>query len=523
MPEEALTRSQVQDVIDFAAGLRLVDMDGQFFSPFMSNTLLKDLTNNPRVPTEDRIKKALIAYKESGDDLRGYAEFCENIDMLFKRTLYAYVNSLAFDLEYIPTNCYANDFQSSEYQEDKKIIAKFLNAFKYKKEFRDVAFNVMRSGRYFTWFRKTKWGNKGQMKYALQIMPQSSEWVMPTGYFDQGFLWSMNMMYFIGQTGVDIDGYDPSLKRTLARTMEQNGISYVPSADLNDRNGVYNLWADVSPNDGAWMFAFNPTDFSEVPFLAPFVKDILRNDEIAALQVNKDMIGAYGILAGELRLFDNAKSGTQANQFAIDPKQVGAFLQKAKSALGNVCRTVAMPVENVKFHQYDDKNPNMYVNSVATTAGVGSSIGRIVYSSDRVSNAELEAQLNEVYQTMRPLYRQFENFLNFYINKNAKLHFNWRFLFDGSNYAFERNDRFDRLLKIADKGLVLPPHSWASALGIEPQVFDTMLDESKNTSWLIEYTQMMANTNTKSAGDAGGRPRMDDGDITDSAENSRNQ
>lgn len=47
-----------------------------------------------------------------------------------------------------------------------------------------------------------------------------------------------------------------------------------------------------------------------------------------------NIIAASAILAGEIRLFDNAKSGTKANQFAIDPVTLGSFMGKAKEGLG---------------------------------------------------------------------------------------------------------------------------------------------------------------------------------------------
>ena len=516
MMEEKISRSDIQDVIDFSAGLMAAD---NFYSPFLSNQLLTNLNNNPRLPSAESVKKALNDYKNSGEDLQGFVEFASSFDMIFKRTLYSYANALSFDLQITCKNAYTeSDYQSDEYKKDRQTVDNFLTNFDYKKEFYNVLLNVLKRDTYFTWFRKTKIGNRGKMKFALQIMPQ--DYCMLTGYFEKGLLWSMNQLYWT-LPGVDLDSYDPSLKRTYQRALENAELNYKPSAPLNERNGSYALWADVSPLDGAWCFKWATDNFANNPFLSPYVANILRSDEIGELQYNKDLIAASGILAGEIQLYDQARSGQKANQFSIDPKTLGAFMQKVKSGLNGVAKIAAVPLANIKYFQFEDKNPNSYTNELTTTAGIGTGISRVIYSSDKMSNAELEAALNEVYQTMKPMYAQFNNFLDFYVNQMTSK-YKFKFEFVGSNYQFERDARFDKMMKMADKGLVLNSSAWASAVGMNPVTFDRMLAESKYTGWIDKYSQMLLNANTSSYKDnEGGRERKNARDLTESGEASR--
>lgn len=512
---EKISRSDVQDVIDFSSGL--MAMDG-FYSPFLSNQLLTNLNNNPRLPSAESVKKALNDYKNSGEDLQGFVEFASSFDMIFKRTLYSYANALSFDLQITCKNAYTeSDYQSDEYKKDRQTVDNFLTNFDYKKEFYNVLLNVLKRDTYFTWFRKTKTGNRGKMKFALQVMPQ--DYCMLTGYFEKGLLWSLNILYYM-QPGVDLNGFDPSITKTYLRALETID-SYVPSAPLNDRKGSYAMWADVSPLDGAWAWKFDTSSFANNPFLSPYVANILRRDEIGELQYNKDLIAASGILAGEIKLFDSAKSGQKANQFSIDPKTLGTFMSLVKKGLQSTIKAVAVPLENIKFFQFEDKNPNSYTNELTTTAGIGTGISRVIYSSDKMSNAELEAALNEVYQTMKPMYAQFNNFLDFYVNQMTSK-YKFKFEFVGSNYQFERDARFDKMMKMADKGLVLNSSAWASAVGMNPVTFDRMLAESKYTGWIDKYSQMLLNANTSSYKDnEGGRERKNARDLTESGEASR--
>lgn len=516
--EEKISRSDIQDVIDFSAGLMAVD---NFYSPFLSNQLLTNLNNNPRLPSAESVKKALNDYKNSGEELQGFVEFASSFDMIFKRTLYSYANALSFDLQITCKNAYTDsDYQSDEYKKDRQTVDNFLTNFDYKKEFYNVLLNVLKRDTYFTWFRKTKTGNRGKMKFALQIMPQ--DYCMLTGYFEKGLLWSMNQLYWT-LPGVDLDSYDPSLKRTYQRALENAELNYKPSAPLNERTGSYALWADVSPLDGAWCFKWATDNFANNPFLSPYVANVLRSDEIGELQYNKDLIAASGILAGEIQLYDQARSGQKANQFSIDPKTLGAFMQKVKSGLNGAAKIAAVPLANIKYFQFEDKNPNSYTNELTTTAGIGTGISRVIYSSDKMSNAELEAALNEVYQTMKPMYAQFNNFLDFYVNQMTSK-YKFKFEFVGSNYQFERDARFDKMMKMADKGLVLNSSAWASAIGMNPVTFDRMLAESKYTGWIDKYTQLLKNTNTTKGGsdNEGGRPRENSTTLTPSGEDSRN-
>ena len=515
MMEEKISRSDIQDVIDFSAGLMAAD---NFYSPFLSNQLLTNLNNNPRLPSAESVKKALNDYKNSGEDLQGFVEFASSFDMIFKRTLYSYANALSFDLQITCKNAYTeSDYQSDEYKKDRQTVDNFLTNFDYKKEFYNVLLNVLKRDTYFTWFRKTKTGNRGKMKFALQIMPQ--DYCMLTGYFEKGLLWSLNILYYM-QPGVDLNGFDPSITKTYLRALETVD-SYVPSAPLNDRKGSYAMWVDVSPLDGAWAWKFDTSSFANNPFLSPYVANVLRNDEIGELQYNKDLIAASGILAGEIKLFDSAKSGQKANQFSIDPKTLGTFMSLVKKGLQSTIKAVAVPLENIKFFQFEDKNPNSYTNELTTTAGIGTGISRVIYSSDKMSNAELEAALNEVYQTMKPMYAQFNNFLDFYVNQMTSK-YKFKFEFVGSNYQFERDARFDKMMKMADKGLVLNSSAWASAVGMNPVTFDRMLAESKYTGWIDKYSQMLLNANTSSYKDnEGGRERKNARDLTESGEASR--
>ena len=99
--------------------------------------------------------------------------------------------------------------------------------------------------------------------------------------------------------------------------------------------------------------------------------------------------------------------------------------------------------------------------------------------------------------------------------------YKFKFEFVGSNYQFERDARFDKMMKMADKGLVLNSSAWASAVGMNPVTFDRMLAESKYTGWIDKYSTLMLNANTTAQSNEGGRPRQSGTSLTESGEASR--
>lgn len=248
--KKLLTQEEAQIVVDFAAGL--ADNGIGFWTPFLTNQYLQGLNNDAKIPSSVSVRKALQDYKSNAENLQSYMEYARFFDMIFSRTVQSYINSLSFDLQVICTNAFTqSDYESSAYEEDRKIVNDFLNKFNYKKEFRDVVQQILLHEVYYVWFRKNKWGNKDKIKYALQTLPQDR--CMLDGYWEKGLLFSFDMSYFI-MAGTDINGYDPAFKKYYNRVFgENNGLSnYRPTNPLDKRIGVYNMWTQTSPLDGAW-------------------------------------------------------------------------------------------------------------------------------------------------------------------------------------------------------------------------------------------------------------------------------
>ena len=463
------------------------------FTPSLLNQNLINLNNNPKTPTYDALVKALGNAKNNAKELRNYQEWMELAEITFKRLLEYYANILSFDLSYTCVNVKnKSEFSTPKYKKDKQKVEEFLTHFNYKKEFLKVVRQMMRSETAFYWLRNNN--DVSDPQYTLQLMPQ--EYCLITGAWEKGYLYDFDMNYFL-QPGVDIDGFDPVFKEFMARMYSGNGVyyNYNPTNKLDKRTGMFAYWTQTSPiyehnglPSGAWVFKLDDSTFNDVPFLASLMRDAIMNIPTRKLQYDKDALGAYAYLIGEIKMLKSNES----NATAFDPVRLGTLLQIVKNAIGKHVVVGAMPSEETKFYQYKDENTSMAESQYKTTLASGAGASRILYSSDKMSQEEIRNAILADYNVMRKVYTQFNNFLDFYVNRLTK-HYKFKFAFDGSVYGFEREWRKEGIMKLAQTGIVLNDTAFASAFGYDPVMFSHMLFESSaDDSWMKNCSSLQS-------------------------------
>lgn len=520
---QPLTQEQVYDVLQMAHYMygvgSMYGIQGAY-TPELSNQVLLNLNNNALRPTYKKILTALANYKEQQHELQAFSEFMEKFDMIYARAVEYYSNLLAFDLRYSCINASEKDYEDGSFDRAKSYVNKFLTNFNYKSEFQKITKDVLRHETCYVWFREDLATGDKNPKFAIQLLPQDR--CKLTRYWENGLLFDFDMTYFL-MPGVDINGYAPVFKKYFNMAfIDDTFQNYIPSNQFN-KVGNFAYWMQTTPQEGAWVFKRDMSNFAEVPFLAPFLKNVIRNDEIQKLQYDKDFQSAYAILAGEMRMFDNAKSGTQKDQFSVDPGTLGKLLSLVKSGLNNNVKLAAMPVEKLSWLQYKDENPDMVSTYYKSSVAPAASASRLIYSTDKMSNLEIENALMSDYQVVAKLYLQFNTFLNYYVNrylasKRIKLRFD--FCFEGSIFPFEREKRQKQIMDLAERGITLSPPAFASAFGYTPMEFDNMLTESYYSDKWKKITPLVSiHTIGQSKG---GRPQVDDGVLTPSGEANRN-
>ena len=414
--KESLSEQELDQVLQFAQGLYNGLNGGYFWTPFSQNQNLLALNNNGQKPTQEKLSKALESAPYDYGSLASYSEFMEIWDAIYAKTLRYFGGLLSFDLSYTCKNIKnPSDYNSKEYKDDIKRVHKFLDNFDYKTEFDKVVKQMLRTETCYTWFRDSYEdlnspidieSDEGKIrrneKFSLQMMPQKN--CMLTGYFNcSQLLYDFDINYFLNGN-VDINLFAPALKKKFKEAYTNENGEYIPSAQLNYRNGYYANWVQCSPNDGAYAFKFDLSNFRQVPPLMTLLKNCLNNDAIEEMQKNKDLISAYFIMAGEIEIMQTDKSGQKANQFAITPKVLGQMMNLVTKGLkSNNILASAFPLKDIKGWQFTDSNPSMVEKQYTTTAAQGASASTLIYTTSKMSQSELENAIYADYCFMKPL------------------------------------------------------------------------------------------------------------------------
>lgn len=503
--KQLLSRDEVWSVLQFADSLyngKSWLYGGGVYTPDILNSNLENLNNEPSrdIPTYEKVIKSLSNAVQNEDVLRSFSQYMSYFDTIYEKVANYKANMLSFDLNPVCENASGSDYASKAYKEDRQRVNKFLFNFDYQHLFRDIVKNVIRNGVYYCWYRESAKKN-GTQKYSIQMMPQ--KYCKITGYWEGGVLYDIDLSFLLSGT-VDLGLYSDIFGKYYEELFDPNSArKYVPSNQLNKRSGSWAYWVQTSPDEGAWCFKADTSTFASVPPLASLMRNTILDAEVQKLQYDKDFAGAYAILVGQMLMKKDSK---QPNDFAIDPKTLGKLLSMVQAGLSKNIKVGAMPTEGHKFFQFEEHNKDMYTNQNLNTSALGASATRVIYTTDKCSEAEMIAQITTDAGEVKKLYYQFTNFLNFFVNKKTKK-YKFHFHFDGLEYWFDKEQRRDKMLELADRGIILGEGAWAQAYGIPPHIFEQSLDEGKNGGLSDKLGALISiHTASNTTNDQGGRP-----------------
>jgi hypothetical protein len=361
-------------------------------------------------------------------------------------------------------------------------------------------------------------------KIVLQELPASPAYTMITGRWDYGLLYSFNMYWFV-QPGVDLNMYPDFFKQKYLEWWNpKEGVvqGYRPSLPpelRGDSSFVY--WQDV-PVDVGWCWKLNPAIASRVPFYSGLFLDLIQQPQMRALQKNINMAEAAKIVVGEIPLLNKTTQAGVRDQFSISAKNLGEFLALVKAALGESIKTAALPLTNVQGINFQGNNTlyESYLRTALASSGVNTNL--IFTSSVRPNSIESQLSLNVDESQMLALYPQFENFINYNVNKLTKK-YKFKVKFQGTNFFNNRQQRFDKQMQLSGLGVTLPQEI-AASIGMNPFEMQAQLEEAQSTGWankLIPIISSFQQGSSNPTSDKGGRPQKAEGELSDSGDQTR--
>ncbi|MCK9198242.1 MAG: hypothetical protein M0P49_01425, partial [Bacilli bacterium] len=353
-------------------------------------------------------------------------------------------------------------------------------------------------------------------KYIFQELPYT--YCKLTGRSEYSLLFDFNMQYFFSQSGVDLNMFPDIFKDYYNRIVALKNNGYNPSASLDKRTGEWVYWVQTSSEDNMFAFKFNTESATIVPYLAPLFSDIVLAPMMRNLQKNVNILKAQKILVGLIPLLKDSKGGSVKDAVAIEPGTLGKFLGLLKAGLHESVKVGGVPFSDVKEIDFDTTNTNILDEYSKTTASMSGINSRMVFANDKMSNSETQASINVDEFLVLGVYHQFNQFMDYQINKRTK-HFLFRFQFEGSEFQANRQFRLDNAMRLAEKGIVLPKKI-ASAIGMNEADFFRQLEEGKAMGFADMLTPLIS-VYQQSGDDKGGRERKSDSEIGDAGEITR--
>lgn len=536
--EVLLNQEEVWDVIDFA---RHLNGYNNFLSPDSINSRMKQINLNPIAATEALLTSAMRDPKNHEEALQAFSQNFEIVSMVYKRLISYYTNMLSFDITYT-SNAKPEDYKLPRYKRDLEIAESFLDKFEYRKEFRSALRGMLRNDAYFATFFDL--GNK----YILQELP--SDYCKITGRWEGGLLFSFDFTWF-DQPGVDISMYPDWFKKKYVELNQRrkeayrdSSSTYKPYLPVGERgNSYYMTWVDVPPDVGV-CFKLAPELVTRLPYFTPLFNDLVLQPTVRALQQNMNMAEASKMIVGEVPLLNKDAKATVKDSIAISPALLGKFLALVKSAISDSVKITAAPLQNFKSIDFEGNNEmyDSYIRTSLATSGVNTNL---IFSSNVKPNViETQLSLNVDEQLMSALYEQFEEYIGYQVNLKTK-HFQFTFVFEGTDFFVNRDARFKKAIELFDKGIILPQKiaasmrmkpaelrrhmEEASAMGfvdmLTPPSFMQQKEMAEINAKTAEKNAKIASENNQNQNPEGqeeaGRPRKSDAELTDEGAETR--
>jgi hypothetical protein len=504
--EILISEQEVYDVLKFAGSLY-----SGIYTPQLVNSRLQDVGLSPMVGTASDIDKALTDPKNNEQQLIGYSQWLELNNMLYKRTMHYLSGLLSFDVTYYPTNAEVGDLKSPQYKKDSKIVEDFFNRFNIKKEFKLALRQMLRNEAYFGFLR-----DDGSY-YNLQEINQ--KYALITGRSDSGILWDVNM-YLTYEPGISLEMLPPPFAKYYGDVFLNNGKTeeYNPASLVGIRDSSWVLWHQTSPADGAVCFKFSPELATRVPLLSAMMPDVVLQPVIRQLQTNSYYAQATKLILGRVPMLNKeVKGAVSKDAIALSPDLLGKFLALIKASLPDAIKVGASPLEDAKA--IDFSGEDFYSKYLQTSVATSGGSSRLFFQLDRGNAIETQLAIDTDVFLMEQVYPQFEEFLNYHINKRTKK-YKFAFKLEGSEFFTDKKRRLDTQVQLMGLGIV-NVQKLAAAVGQLPHEFEMQLAMAKASGFVDGLTPIVMAAQMANGKDETGRPKKAVGDLGDSGTETR--
>ena len=288
--------------------------------------------------------------------------------------------------------------------------------------------------------------------------------------------------------------------QALALAQGEGKLTYDGTFENSNNNYLY--WVQL-PQTLAWTFSQDESHVNAFPDTIGLFMDLSELDGYRWIQSSILSNVVSSILTAEVPYIKDAQAGSDASVFS--PDSIIGFENLFKQNVSNMVLPFFAPFENYKLFTIENQPENLNIiysrlRDLVATSGTSSLLG--ITEKPTVAMTVAAKQLAAAHCDY--LTRQFENFLNYAVNNEFNLKYDWKITLWGDIYHWRDDVKIAKELLSGGVKSVLP-----KILSAE----DMSLEDCICTSDYIDSLGIHFNEVEEQTSNPVGRPTLDDDQV----------
>ena len=491
-------------------------------NPFLQNQRLRRISSNASAKSKTDLQKALQSPQGNEQLFREESLFLSFTNYVYHSLLNLYRDIPLYNYYYTPKYVDKKDMSGDNFKKESKKVDKILKAFKVKQTFKKINKATQVEGK-TTWLLRRSMQNNGDIDFFV-LQKLDSDMVKLTSIgSDQNFICSFNFMIFLNPM-YSLDFYPPIFKEIFQELLDngviiedsKGNLRFSPQAlalaqnegkltydgTFENSNNNYLYWVQL-PQTLAWTFSQDESHVNAFPDTIGLFMDLSELDGYRWIQSSILSNVVSSILTAEVPYIKDAQAGSDASVFS--PDSIIGFENLFKQNVSNMVLPFFAPFENYKLFTIENQPENLNIiysrlRDLVATSGTSSLLG--ITEKPTVAMTVAAKQLAAAHCDY--LTRQFENFLNYAVNNEFNLKYDWKITLWGDIYHWRDDVKIAKELLSGGVKSVLP-----KILSAE----DMSLEDCICTSDYIDSLGIHFNEVEEQTSNPVGRPTLDDDQV----------
>lgn len=491
-------------------------------NPFLQNQRLRRISSNASAKSKTDLQKALQSPQGNEQLFREESLFLSFTNYVYHSLLNLYRDIPLYNYYYTPKYVDKKDMNGDNFKKESKKVDKILKAFKVKQTFKKINKATQVEGK-TTWLLRRSMQNNGDIDFFV-LQKLDSDMVKLTSIgSDQNFICSFNFMIFLNPM-YSLDFYPPIFKEIFQELLDngviiedsKGNLRFSPQAlalaqnegkltydgTFENSNNNYLYWVQL-PQTLAWTFSQDESHVNAFPDTIGLFMDLSELDGYRWIQSSILSNVVSSILTAEVPYIKDAQAGSDASVFS--PDSIIGFENLFKQNVSNMVLPFFAPFENYKLFTIENQPENLNIiysrlRDLVATSGTSSLLG--ITEKPTVAMTVAAKQLAASHCDY--LTRQFENFLNYAVNNEFNLKYDWKITLWGDIYHWRDDVKIAKELLSGGVKSVLP-----KILSAE----DMSLEDCICTSDYIDSLGIQFNAKEEQTSNPVGRPTLDDDQV----------